>query len=264
MKVAKIPYLNAAPFYAGWGDDPPFESVSMVPRELGVAARNGAIDAGLMAVADWFRVDGSFDLIEPTLGVAASEHVKSVILFCHDPSRRLEGRVVVTRESTTSRRLAQLLATAYWEADIEWIPEDELEGEPLEEADGLLLIGDRALALMAREDLGGWTRPIDLAAEWWTWQALPFVFAAWTVRSALPRRERERFGGFLSGSLALGSERLGEIAEEHAGSLGDAESLKAYLEHITYRLGPEELEGMGRFRDLLADHDIQEYEDARA
>ncbi|HYO45387.1 MAG TPA: menaquinone biosynthesis protein [Gemmatimonadota bacterium] len=265
MKVAKIPYLNAAPFYAGWGEDPPFESVSMVPRELGVAARNGAIDAGLMAVADWFRVDGLFDLIEPALGVAASERVKSVMLFSHDPPRRLDGcRVVVTRESSTSRRLAQLLAVAYWEAEIEWIPEDELEGDPAEEADGLLLIGDRALALMAEEDHGGWTRPIDLAAEWWTWQALPFVFAAWTVRSALPRRERERFGGFLSGSLALGSERLGEIAEAHAGPLGDAESLKAYLEHITYRLGTEEFEGMRRFRDLLAEHDIQEYEDARA
>lgn len=264
MKVAKIPYLNAVPFYAGWGDDPPFESVSMVPRELGVAARNGTIDAGLMAVADWFRVDGLFDLIEPALGVAASEHVKSVMLFSHDPPRRLDGRrVVVTRESSTSRRLAQLLAVAYWEAQIEWIPEDELEGDPVEEADGLLLIGDRALALMAEDDIGGWTRPIDLATEWWTWQALPFVFAIWTVRSALPRRERERFGGYLSGSLALGSERLGEIAEENAGPLGDAESLKAYLEHITYRLGPEELEGMRRFRDLLADHDIQEYEDAR-
>ncbi|MGH7566980.1 MAG: MqnA/MqnD/SBP family protein, partial [Gemmatimonadota bacterium] len=128
MKVAKIPYLNAAPFYAGWGDDPPFESVSMVPRELGVAARDGTIDAGLMAVADWFRVDGSFDLIEPALGVAASEHVKSVILFSHDPPRRLDGRrVVVTRESSTSRRLAQLLAVAYWEAGIQWIPEDELD-----------------------------------------------------------------------------------------------------------------------------------------
>jgi predicted solute-binding protein len=117
---------------------------------------------------------------------------------------------------------------------------------------------------MAREDLGGWARPVDLAAEWWTWQALPFVFAAWAVRSALPRRERERFGGFLSGSLALGSERLREIAEAHAGALGDAESLTAYLEHITYRLGPAELEGMRRFRDLLAEHDIQEYQDARA
>lgn len=263
MKVARIPYLNAEPFYSGWGDDPPFESVSMVPRELGAAARDGTIDAGLMAVADWFRVDGSFDLIEPALGIATRAEVGSVVLFSHAGARGLDGgRVVVTRESSTSRRLAQLLAVARWEVNVEWVPEDEAEGDVRESA-GLLLIGDRALAQMERPDRGGWERPLDLASEWWDWQRLPFVFAAWVVRSALARRNRERFGGFLSGSLALGSERLGEIAEAHAGPLGDAQALLAYLERITYRLGPEELEGMQRFRDLLAEHDIQEYEDAR-
>jgi chorismate dehydratase len=237
----------------------------MAPRDLGVAAGNGTIDAGLMAVADWFREDGSFELIEPELGVAASGHVRSVVLFSHDAPGRLDGRrVAVTRESSTSRRLAQLLAAAYWQAGIEWIPEDELKGDPAQDADGFLLIGDRALELMAEETHGGWARSTDLATEWWTWQALPFVFAVWAVRSALPRRERARFGGYLSGSLALGSERLDTIAAEHAGALGDAETLEAYLRHFTYRLGPEELEGMRRFRDLLAEHDIQEYQDARA
>ena len=57
--------------------------------------------------------------------------------------------------------------------------------------------------------------------------------------------------------------RLAQIAERRAGRLGSAEDLLAYLKRIHYRLGPEELEGMGRFRDLLADRDIQEYEDAR-
>ena len=237
----------------------------MAPRDLGVAAGNGTIDAGLMAVADWFREDASFELIEPELGVAAREHVRSVILFSHESPGRLDGRrVAVTRESSTSRRLAQLLAAAYWKAAIEWIPEDDLEGDPATETDGLLLIGDRALELMADESHGSWARSTDLATEWWTWQALPFVFAVWAVRSGLPRRERARFGGYLSGSLALGSERLDTIATEHAGALGDAETLEAYLRHFTYRLGPEELEGMRRFRDLLAEHDIQEYQDARA
>ena len=223
---------------------------------------DGTIDAGLMAVADWFRVDGTFDLLEPALGIATREEVRSVILFARTGPRRLDGaRVVVTRESSTSRRLAQLLAVARWETEIDWVAEDDVEDPRA--ADGVLLIGDRALALMAEADRGGWERTIDLASEWWDWQGLPFVFAAWAVRSALPRRERERFGGFLSGSLALGSERLAQIAERRAGRLGSAEDLLAYLERIHYRLGPEELEGMRRFRDLLADRDIQEYEDAR-
>jgi chorismate dehydratase len=237
----------------------------MAPRDLGVAAGNGSIDAGLMAVADWFREDGAFELVEPELGVAAREHVRSVILFSNESPGRLDGRrVAVTRESSTSRRLAQLLAVAYWKVAIEWIPEDDLEGDPAAETDGFLLIGDRALEAMADESHGGWTHSTDLATEWWTWQALPFVFAVWAVRSGLPRRERARFGGYLSGSLALGSERLDTIAAEHSGALGDSETLEAYLRHFTYRLGPEELEGMRRFRDLLAENDIQEYQDARA
>lgn len=264
MKVAKIPYLNAQPFYVGWGEDPWFDVVEMVPRELGRAAGSGLIDAGLMAVADWFTVEGDFALVTPNLGIAAREHVRSVILLAHDQPRRLDGkRIGVTVESSTSRRLLELLARARWQIDVTWVPETEIEGDPRESVDALLLIGNRALEVMAMSDRGGWEKAIDLAAEWWSWQARPFVFAVWTLRSALPRRERERFAGFLSGSLAVGHERLREIAEAHAGRLGDDETLRAYLENFIYRLGPAERAGLDHFRDLLADHDIQEYEAER-
>lgn len=264
MNVAKIPYLNAEPFYVGWGDDPPFDVVEMVPSKLGRAARDGIIDAGLMAVADFFTVDGVFDLVAPSMGVAAREHVRSVILLTREQPRRLDGaRVGVTGESSTSKRLTELLAKAYWEIEPEWVPEAEIEGDPVEEVEALLLIGDRALEAVADPDLKGWERYVDLAAEWWAWQSLPFVFAVWAVRTGVARRERERFAGFLTGSLAIGVERIGEIAEAKAGAMGDAETLRAYLEHFEYRLGPEEREGLERFRDLLADHDIQEYTDTR-
>lgn len=264
MKVAKIPYLNAAPFSAGWGQDPPFEVVEMLPRELGEAAQNGLIDAGLMATADYFTVDGTFELISPALGVAARERVRSVILLAHEHPRRLAGkRIGLTGESSTSKRLLELLARACWKIDVTWVPESEIEGDPVEEVDAFLLIGDRALEVVARDDLKGWGRAVDLAGEWWSWQRLPFVFAVWVVRTGVPRRERERFGGFLSGSLAVGVQHLADIAEAHAGSLGRAEELRAYLESFSYRLGAAEREGLRRFRDLLADHDIQEYEPTR-
>jgi len=265
VKVARIPYLNARPFYCGWGDDPPFEVVEMVPRELGEAARNGLVDAGLMAVVDWFMVNGAFDLVRPPLGVAATERVRSVVLFTHHPPARLSGaRIGITRETSTSRRLLELLAVAWWKIeDVEWVAEEEIGGPPAEAVDAMLLIGDTALEVAADPGLGGWSRAVDLAGEWWAWQGLPFVFAAWVVRTAVERRERERFGGFLSGALALGTERLDRIARDHAGPLGDAGSLRDYLGRLDYRLGSAQLEGMQRFRDLLAEHDILEYVDAR-
>ncbi|MDX1660280.1 MAG: menaquinone biosynthesis protein [Gemmatimonadota bacterium] len=264
MKVAKIPYLNPAPFYAGWGENPPFEVVEMVPRALGQAARDGAIDAGLMAVVDWFAVDGTFELVSPPMGIAAREHVRSVILLTDRQPRRLDGgRIGVTGESSTSKRLLELLAAACWEIEPEWISETEIDGDPRDSVDALLLIGDRALEAVADPDRKGWGRVVDLAAEWWSWQALPFVFAAWVVRSAIGRRDRERFAGFLTGSLAIGTERIGEIAAAHANGLGSADALRAYLSHFVYRLGVEERAGLDRFRDLLAEHDIQEYRDER-
>ena len=263
MKVARIPYLNAAPFTWVWGENPPFEVVEMVPRALGEAARSGVIDAGLMAAADYFSVDGTFDLVSPGLCVAARDQVRSVVLMCHEQPRRLGGkRIGVTAESSTSKRLLELLARARWQIDPVWVRESQIAGDPIEEVDAMLLIGDRALAAVAAGDLRGWGRAVDLAAEWWAWQALPFVFAVWAVRQGVPRRERERFAGFLSGSLAVGAQHLADIAAEHAGELGPAEVLRSYLEGFTYRIGSVEREGLQRFRDLLADHDIQEYEQA--
>jgi chorismate dehydratase len=261
LNVARIPYLNAQPFTYAWGDEPPFDVVDMVPRALGRAAREGSVDAGLMAVADFFGLDGTFELTVPPMGIAVRDHVRSVVLLARRHPRHLDGRRIgITGESSTSRRLLELLARARWEVAPEWVPEDELDADPRGSVDGVLLIGDRALEAMADPRSHGWERTIDLATAWWEWQKLPFVFAAWAVRTTVPRRERERLSGFLSGSLAVGVEHLGDIATAAAGErLGTQDDLAAYLRNFVYRLGESEKAGLQRFRDLLADHDILEY-----
>ncbi len=232
----------------------------MVPRELGRAAAEGTVDAGLMAVADYVGLEGSFELTSPPMGIAVRDHVRSVVLLSSEPVRGLDGlRIGVTRESSTSRRLLELLARARWRIEPEWVPEDDIEGDPRQSVDALLLIGDRALKAVADPGRGGWERVVDLAVEWRNWQKLPFVFAAWAVRTTLPRRDRERFAGFLTGSLAVGYEHLVDIAAASAGDLGTKDDLAGYLGNFVYRLGAQEREGLRRFRDLLAEHDILEY-----
>ena len=46
--IARIPYLNSAPFYARW-DEAPGTTVDLPPRALGEEARAGRADAGLMS-----------------------------------------------------------------------------------------------------------------------------------------------------------------------------------------------------------------------
>ena len=257
MRVARSPYLNAAPFYAGWGASPPFDVVDMVPSVLGAAAAEGTIDAGLMAIADVLDRGDAYELIQPGMGVAARRHVRSVILLSNGRPQDLDGRpVVLTTESSTSVRLVKLLARARWNVSPQWIPENEVTGDIRTHADGVLLIGDRALEAVAAPDRGGWVRTTDLASEWWAWQQRPFVFAVWVVASALPAGDKARLGGFLTGSLAVGRERLSDLARAHSGVLGTTEDLEAYLTNFDYRLDTEELEAIDRFGALLAEYAV--------
>ena len=230
----------------------------MVPSALGRAARAGEIDGGLMAVADHFELENDFELVDPHMGVAASRHVRSVVLLSNDSPSGLDGRrIAVTEESSTSVQLVKLLACARWKIDATWVPEHEIGGDPRGQVAGLLLIGDRALEAMAAPNRLGWARTTDLATEWWMWQELPFVFAVWVARRTLPERERNRFAGFLAGSLAVGRQRIAELVATRPESLGEPEVLRRYLEHFDYRLDDAELEAIGRFKHLLAEHRIK-------
>ncbi|TMQ69490.1 MAG: hypothetical protein E6K80_11540 [Candidatus Eisenbacteria bacterium] len=66
--AARIPYANAAPFYALW-PEAPFAVRNLVPRDLGREAESGTVDLGLMATADYLRLRDRFELLGP-LGVA--------------------------------------------------------------------------------------------------------------------------------------------------------------------------------------------------
>src|SRR5438552_11232490 len=86
--AARIPYANAAPFYALWADAP-FSVRNLVPRELGREAEAGTVDLGLMAAADFLRLDDRFELLSPPLGVATRGPVLSVLLFSRRPADAL-------------------------------------------------------------------------------------------------------------------------------------------------------------------------------
>src|ERR1700756_5179286 len=87
--AARIPYANAAPFYALW-HDAPFAVRNLVPRELGREADAGGVDLGLMATGDFLRMRDRFELIGP-YGVAARGTVQSVLMFSRRPAAALEG-----------------------------------------------------------------------------------------------------------------------------------------------------------------------------
>jgi chorismate dehydratase len=140
-RVARIPYLNVAPFFLGWSELPArshggWATSEAPPRALGEAAARGELDAAVFAEADLHRLRAEFVPLTlgaggPQIGIANHDRVGSVFLFVRDPARagepppsqgtpgrvlspreaaRLDGtRILLTGESSTSVQLVRLL-----------------------------------------------------------------------------------------------------------------------------------------------------------
>ena len=249
--AARIPYANAAPFYALWGDAP-FSVRNLVPRELGREAEAGSVDLGLMASADYLRLAERFELVRPALGVAARGPVQSVLLFSRRQALSLAGgRVSVTPETSTSIKLLRvLLDVRLGLAGVRYV-----RGLEPAQADALLVIGDRAMK-MRNQRPAGFTHTLDLGTEWLEWTGLPFGYAVWAVRGGLDPALKAELGAFLDASLAAGLANLSEVARQQTDAGWTAPEMEGYLRRFHYRLGPEDLKGLERFEELLRRHDL--------
>jgi chorismate dehydratase len=253
--VARIPYLNAEPFYADW-ESLPAASRDLVPRHLGEEAQAGGVDAGLMAVADYFRLSDEFERAG-NLGVACTGSVDSVLLLSSTPIQELGGgQIHLTAESSTSVELCRLLLEKrYRLSGLRYGRRDLQSGERPAPGEAWLVIGDAALSTrISHPEFVA----LDLGHAWKEWTGLPFVFAVWALRKSLPAENRQTLIGFLKSSLAQGEKRFGGIAERYAaahnGRLGGAGYLAEYLARFTYRLGPFEEEGLRLFAKLLEEN----------
>jgi len=249
--AARIPYANAAPFYALWGQAP-FAVRNLNPRDLGREAEAGGVDLGLMAVGDFLRLRDRFEMLEPAMGVATHGPVLSVLLFSRRPAAALKGALVsVTPETSTSILLLRLLLDARRElSDIRYI-----RGLEPAQADAMLVIGDAAMRMRSKRP-EGFTHTLDLGADWLEWTGLAFVYAVWAVRSELDAAVRTELGMFLESSLAAGLSNLPEVARQQTVPGWSAAEVEAYLRRFHYRLGPDDLAGMERFEESLKRYDL--------
>ncbi len=248
--AARIPYANASPFYALWADAP-FAVRNLVPRELGREAEAGGVDLGLMATGDYLRLKDRFEIVGP-FGVATRGPVQSVMLYSRRPATALSGALIsVTPETSTSIRLLRLLL------DVRRGLEDVRYVRGLEpsQAAALLVIGDDAMRMRNKRP-EGFTHALDLGVDWLDWTGLGFVYAVWAVRRELEAALRVELRDFLEASLAAGLASLPEIARRLTGPGWSADEMEAYLRRFHYRLGPEDVEGLDRFEELVRRHDL--------
>jgi len=241
--------------------------IECVPRALGAKAAAGEVAAGLLPVADFFKLQETFERLG-RIGIAVRGRVQSVMLFSLKPMRQLEGaNILLTDETSTSAVLLRLLLEKRYKVtpaayerrqhaeQRHQIAPAARERRQSPEADALLLIGDEALRFQQTNTQ--YPFETDLAFEWWLWQHLPCVFAVWAVRKTVAAAEKKRIEAALMRALVLNAGQLDAIAEEHAGRLHlPAAELKLYLSRFVYRFGQQEEEGMAKFQELAHEHHL--------
>ncbi len=248
--AARIPYANAAPFYALWGDAP-FAVRNLNPRDLGREAEAGTVALGLMATGDFLRLQHGFELVGP-MGLSTRGPVQSVLLFSRRPAVALAGAMIsVTPETSTSIRLLKLLLDV--RRGLEGVR--YVRGLEPGQAEAMLVIGDRAMR-MRNQRPEGFTHTLDLGVDWLEWTGLSFVYAVWAARKSLDPAVKQELRDFLEASLTAGLANLTEVARQQTEPGWSVPETEAYLRRFHYRLGPEDLEGMARFEALLQQHDL--------
>lgn len=245
-RVGTVPYLNALPLIEGL-DTGGEELVVEPPAQLTESLRSGRVDVALVSTIEYFRGD---DLrLVPGLGVVSHGAVGSILVFSHEPVRRIRHLALdqTSRSAAAMARLVLPRAGATLERISHCAPTARLEEL---DSDALLLIGDPALRYSHPAPV-----VLDLGELWQAQTGLPFVYAMWIARADadledLPER--------LTRARDLGAARRSEIARLAAQELDLPESLcRRYLtECIQYEVGPRELEGLRLFASEAARQDL--------
>ena len=189
--------------------------------------------------------------------IASRDQVKSVMLFSKEGWTHLDGkRIGITDDTATSVKLLKVLLEK--KHGVKAIFERLHSGvNDYSGFDAVLLIGDLALH-HNKVGLNGFELVFDLAAEWYNWQRLPFVFAVWATRKSLGEATRQELKEILAISVEKGEENLQTIAGNNGRSIGLTNSeTREYLEGFSYRLGEREKEAMNVFRKLLDEVEVE-------
>lgn len=245
-RIGAVNYLNTKPLiYDLEALAPEADLILDYPSRLADQLARGELDVALIPVIEYFRANRYS--LAPNISIASQGPVLSVTLFSRVEAPAIR-RIALDEGSRTSAALAQVLLQKRYGVHPETAPLP-LDREPEQiDADGVLLIGDRAMHAC----LPGFAYAYDLGQEWHDWTGLPFVYAAWAVREGFDLGPIE---DALHESKRRGLAHVGHIAAREAPLLGlDAGFCRRYLANIIrFDLGPRELAGMKHFRDLAAD-----------
>ncbi|HEV7405690.1 MAG TPA: menaquinone biosynthesis protein [Chthoniobacteraceae bacterium] len=240
LRIGCVQYLNSKPLIAAWPGEVVFDHPSRLARALAA----GALDAALVPIFEalgprqYFAVDG--------VAIACDGPVYSVFL-AHEGELSEIRTLEIDPASLTSVHLVQVLLREFHGVTPRCVPAGET-------ADARLIIGNQAIEYRRAAPAG--LRFLDLGEEWKKQTGLPFVFALWLLRPALPdlRAIAEDFRALKEAGRPL----IPAIAQKAGEEIGGALALRYLTDYIRFDLGERERAGIERFHELLVKHGFLE------
>jgi chorismate dehydratase len=252
LRVGRIAALNMYPIYHGLerAADPALVFTDGVPTTLNRALLDDELDVSAMSSIAFARNADDLQLV-PVASITADGAVDSIQLFSRVPFDQVRT-VAVTPHSATSVALLRILL------DPGAAPFETLAEPPaaaLERVDGVLLIGDEALAGLHEPFASHRT---DLGALWHERTGHPMVFAVWAARADAARK---RAGALSDLAGLLRDARAAYLADPEAVVLAAAQRfpfpadfIRAYFRRLRYEFGEAERAGLEAFLRLALEN----------
>jgi chorismate dehydratase len=249
VRVGAVTYLNAKPLVVALADVAPRAQIVIDhPSRLADALAAGQLDVAMIPSIEYAR-HGDYTIISDVC-IACDGPVRSVRLYGRVPVEDIHT-LALDEGSRTSAALACILLSERFGVTPKRhvLPLGAAVSDST--ADAVLLIGDRGMA----PGNGRFEFVWDLGEEWSRWTGLPFVFALWIARPGVDLRG---FDEALAAARDQGLRRLPEIARREAPAIGiPEEDCLSYLrDHLEFRLGPRQRQGLEHFFALAARNNL--------
>ncbi|QSR89529.1 menaquinone biosynthesis protein [Methylacidiphilum caldifontis] len=234
-RIGCVPYLNAKPLIYGIEKQVIYGS----PVELSIMLKNGQLDVALCPVGASL-VEGWNCFIDG-IGIVANGDVYSVIFVLKKPLELVQT-VNADPQSRSSVLLLQVILESFYGKKVQFV-------SSVEQADGFLLIGDKALEYRKKHP---GQEVVDLGGLWKKLTGLPFVFALWTLGPA-GMSIKEEIKSLLTKTKERGLSSREKIA-------ANSHQLHYLTHYIHYEVGEKEKMGIEEFlKNLIKINVVDQY-----
>jgi chorismate dehydratase len=263
LRIGCVKYLNARPLIRGWEGEVDFDDPSVLCQRLAT----GELEVALVSSFEFVR--NPIYRIVDDVSISSDGPVYSVVVAHRGEIADIE-EIELDPASETSTNLLRCL-----------LPELGLAARLAQRRTGVssaaaesdagrraqLLIGDQAIRFRQEhaKELSFW----DLGEQWQKLVGLPFVYALWLVRPEVvdPKGIANRLRALRDQNLAHLDDLIAEVVAGvadpgHRRRLNREFLSRYYREHLRFRFGEKEKEGLRIFenlcqkRSLLPRHDV--------